>query len=164
MCWPSSEAPRNTLFSDSIVSQRCTCCRGTLSGVSDVQLAGPGCLSSPSRALVSFTAASPRQPSHRRRTILLRMVLILTMQRRCTAIGGKTHPLSMHPGMPTSLAWRRAWVRMLFKPLQSTFLPQQTVHLPFTQLVGHNLMITSRFALGSILFNLKADSPRRFNC
>ena len=116
-----------------------------------MQLAGPGCLSSPSSALVSFAATSPLQPSRLPPMTPLQMVLILTMQRRCTAIGGKTHLLYTHPGMPTSLAWRRGWVPMLSRPLPSSFLPRQTVHLPFTQLVGLNLMIISRSVLGRSL-------------
>jgi hypothetical protein len=111
-----------------------------------VQLAGPGCPSSPSRTLASFTATSPLQPSPRRPTILSQMVPILTMLRRCTAIGGKIRLRSMHPGMPTSLAWRRGWGPMLSKSLPSSFLLQRTVHLRSTQLVVLNLTTTSRFA------------------
>jgi hypothetical protein len=130
-----------------------------------VQLAGPGCLLSPRRVLVSFTATSPPQPSPRRPTIRLQMVPTLTMQKRCTAIGGKTRLQSMRPGMPTSLAWRRAWDPMLSKPLPSSFLLRQTVHLRFTHLVVLNLTTTSRFAPWHIILaSLKANIPRRCNC
>jgi hypothetical protein len=73
------------------------------------------------------------------------------MQRRCTAVGGKTHLRSMRPGMPTSLVWRRGWDPMLSKLRPSSFLLRQMVHLRSMHLVVLSLTNTSRFVPQQII-------------